>query len=292
VAYYKTLDEIITLHVLEPSLKSVYTEGVKDKKIVELFIGKKGDSSIEVYSVDALCIPKDMVTKYKLSPHSNKNRLITFSKELEGNKECRKVKIFCVVDKDYDKYLGKDYANSFLKYTDYTSMEMYCFNEKTVNKFISLILQALPVSAKEILENLTEILTQIFAIRLTNEMLGWGMEWLDVNSGKYLRKNGTKVIFNKAVFIDSYLLKNSKMGYKEDFLNKLEQVNGMVEGDSRDNIKGGDFPYLLRHVVRRIKTMVFAGDITIQRVLFACLEKSDLENEGLFRSISSFANRR
>lgn len=285
--YKRTIDEAITLHEFEPKLKTLYLEGRKDEGIVTWFLEKKRKLDIDVYSVNEIEIPEEVILKHNLNLHSNRSKLIALAKELDSKIKTKQLKLLCVIDRDFDDYLEKDYSGIYLGYTDYNSMEMYCFNKTVICKFIKIVLGGLALPVEELIRIMTNVLKDIFSIRLTNERLQWGMRWLDFDN--LLSVKNKKVTLDTDEFIRRYLMANSKIKSILIFQGELENVKEMLDGDDRKNIKGHDFPYLLFHIIRRKKKIGFSKyNNTFNGALFGCLEVSDIENEKLFRKILGF----
>ena len=52
----RTLEEILTLYNLEPSLADIYVEGDTDKAIISWFLSRLSKSHVRVYTIDIIDI--------------------------------------------------------------------------------------------------------------------------------------------------------------------------------------------------------------------------------------------
>ncbi len=103
--YKKTLDEIITLYQLEPSLTDIYVEGILDKGIILWFLNKTSKLHVNVYTIDLIEIPLTTITKYNLNVDSNRSKLIILASEL--NSQCQKKLISYVLQIEIMKMLSR-----------------------------------------------------------------------------------------------------------------------------------------------------------------------------------------
>jgi hypothetical protein len=278
----RRLDELKALYQLEPSLRDLYLEGLNDLSIIRWFLTKKGKKEINVYPIEIIEVPDHAFDKANLSKHSNRNKVIVLSEELSEHFDKEKIKVRCIVDADFDRYLNRCRKNYILQYTDYSSVEMYLFNVETLEKFLGLGLKNFSVSSSKLLNDLKRILQRMFVIRLANESLSWEMTWIDIKS--YISWNGKSVKFDESQFLKSYLMRNSRLKDIGRFKTAMYDFSERLDQDPRNNIQGHDFTYLFFLVVKRYARHRgrFANVETFEGTLCCCLELNSLQTERLF----------
>lgn len=281
----RTVEEVVSLYSLEPSLKDIYVEGPSDKELLCWFLEYHGIHNINIYDIDIVDVPESLVYSYGLNNGSSRSRLIALSETLAQSIKSDS-KILCIVDRDNEDYLPTGIDNRFLEMTDYNSIELYLFKESTLKKMVSLILCGFALSVSEITHQIVAILENIFLIRLANQTLKWNMKWLDF--AKYV-ETGPTLKFKSDEFVKAYLLKNKKWSSKLDFTRKIEDLRPSLHQDFRRRIRGHDFISLLFHIVKKLKPKrIFGNEPTFQGALTGCIEASELSNEKLFRHLLAF----
>lgn len=126
----RKLSEVLVLYTLEPDLKDLYVEGVTDKLCYEPVIDCQNLNIVEVDSIDF----SELYDSNPQLKRNNRKKLIELSNQLNSAFGINLTNVCCIVDSDFD-FFSKDVVwNCYLKYTDYTSLEMYFFNEKTMNE--------------------------------------------------------------------------------------------------------------------------------------------------------------
>lgn len=293
----RNIEEIIATYKLEPGLKDVYVEGDDDKKLIEWFLLKQGIRDISIFTIDLIDIPDSLIDKYsdlQLNKGSNRDKLIAFSYELDKEIESE-LSILCIGDMDYDKCLDKEYSNKFFTYTDYQSSELYSFNRDVLEKFLRFVIKVYPQTAHELIMNMGEILQELFVIRAANELLEWGMVWLDYY--KYISIEGDRIVFKENNYVRAYLSKNDRLSDIEKFRSATENVKSKLSSNKKFNIRGHDIACLLLCALRRFRSNYgkgrrkfiagFNNHVTCEGALRACIEVEQLESENLFRKITS-----
>lgn len=280
----KEINELVALYSLELGLKDVYVEGTRDKNMIDWFLMEQNISGIKVYQVDAIDVPEEVLDRHGLEPGSNRSRLIALSEELAAHLPSDR-KILCIVDRDYEDYLSSGHTNSYLEFTDYSSVDLYLWRKRTMQKFISLVLGSFPLSADQVMGDLIGVLEEVFLTRLTNEALGWGMKWIPFV--KYVQFDG-HVIFAADLFTKAYILKNGRSDQRTEFDRKRKELQASSQEDPRHRIRGHDLIDLLYYVTKKLKSSRRFGDVeTFQGAYTGCLETQDIRDEVLFQRISS-----
>jgi len=284
----RSLNTLIARYKLEPGLKDIYVEGPRDRSILQWFLEAKGIKDIKVYLIETIDLPHCTFSKFDLSTNSNRDMVIGLAKQLTSVFGSLTLKVKCVVDTDYDHYLNKIRKDNVLVYTDYTSMEMYCFNKSYLNKFLSLVLSGFSISSVKLLSHLTKPLQRIFLMRLANEELNWNMTWLN-DFTKYFSWKRKGIEFDEEGLLNSLLMKNNRIKDISLFRSVIKDFERKLNRDSRHNIRGHDFTHLFFWLVKKAKPTGrgFQDIGTFECSVWGCLELSLVENEGLFLKLAS-----
>lgn len=278
----RRLEEMKVLYYLEPSLKDLYVEGTTDLSILRWFFEKIRKKDVHIYSIDLVEVPDNVFEQANLSKHSNRNKVIVLAEELSKHFDQRRISAKCIADVDYDRHLGRCRNNYILEYTDYTSFEMYFFNNKYVGKFVDIVLHGFPVSSAILMRDMKNVLQRIFLIRLANERLGWNMRWLPFRG--YISWNRRRVKFDEERFLTNYLTGNGRRKDMKQFQAVMSDFEEQLHQDPRHNIRGHDFTYLFFLTAKRYKgrRAGFKDVETFERALCGCLELDFLKDEKLF----------
>jgi len=163
----RTITEVITRYELEPEIRDLYVEGVNDKACLEWFFKQAERKSVVVLEIDCINIAEDLIWKFQLQSN-NRGRVIALSLELEHQLSSKPPYIWCVADTDFDFLLGANHKSKYLLYTDYTSLDIYFFSKDILDKVFNLGLRRLGFDSSGVLQNLVEVLKDVFCIRAAN----------------------------------------------------------------------------------------------------------------------------
>jgi len=275
----KTIEELVALHSLEPSLKDIYVEGTRDRELVMWVLDGHHISDIAVYPIDIVDVDADTVKSHGLDVGSNRSRVIALSAELakQLSPECC---VVCVADRDHEDYLPSTVRNPFLEFTDYNATELYLLRHSTIRKLISLVLSGFPLSPGQLTAQIVPILETLYVLRLANQMLTWHMAWVDF--ARYVQVDDS-ITFKSDAFCKAYLVANGKWSRKATFQKKVEEGRSMLKEDPRFRIRGHDMTQLLYHVAKKLRPRRKFGDVaTFEGAFMGCLELSELSRERLF----------
>ena len=283
----RSLTELLTLYSLEPELSDIYVEGPSDKCLINRYL-KKHDKVINIVEINDI----DFSELYEIKPElkSNcKNKVVELSNQLEDNFADSLKKVICITDRDFDNFLNKIVVNSYLHYTDLSSIEMYFFNENSLNIFFKDILHDFPFSSGDIIEQLQPILNHIFNIKLALlNVFGDAFEVNDFDFKKLtiISKESGKIDFNPSDYIYRYLNTKHLMAHK----NAVDEEFALLTKTHPDSIglkiRGHDFMYLFFLYVDKIKNHIKLSLETLERVAFVCIDLDFIEENNLFKTIS------
>lgn len=282
----RRLDEVLARYVLEPSLKDVYVEGHLDSSFLKWFFGKIGKSNVHIYEIQTVDIPESSFQNSVFRKDSNHDMIILLSEILANHFNRVELPVRCIADADYDRHLMRCKQNHILLYTDFTSMQMYLFNESCVLKTISFMVPAFPISAVVLLSQLINVLQELFLIRLTNEKLKWGMAKIDIKN--YTRWLHSRILFDKTRYIQNYLTTNGKKSRESEFHRTMDTLKEGFESDPRHNIRGHDFTYLLFLTLKRESGHHFGVKYpeAFERIISGFSELDDVKDFNLFTALA------
>ena len=276
------ITEIISRHILEPTTRDIFVEGHSDRAFIIWFSQSIKKPNIAVYSVDSIDIPNNAIPR-GLSNSSNRTRNIALSIVLSEQLPST-ANIRCIVDLDYEKYINKIFTNSFIRYTDYNSLELYLLDECSIHKFL-LLAACTDKPVAGTLKNLAEILRELFLLRLTGISLDWNMTWVKLE--KYITSSDKGLFLDLERYLISFLTSNSRWAEKETFLVERERLRSLLSPDDRLSSRGHDFTELLYLLlVKNLKNSHFKLE-SVERTLMCCADVEELLREKLFQEIKS-----
>ncbi len=277
----RTLQELRTLHELEPNQSSVITEGPFDQSLIRWYLSAAGLETVPVYEVDSFDVPSVIVTARGLE-NSNRGRVIAVAAECA---DLATAQVVCIVDRDFDAILKLATDQKLLVVTDYSCIEMYAFNEQALNKCVLLHRARIPGPAATVLRVLTPMLHALFLFRAANYALSWNMEsvsWL--KSASFERD---AIAFDEADYLKRYLQKNGRAGYAAVLIDKLSELRGRLQavGEARLFINGHDFVGVLGWYLRHYKSSWKLQESPLRDALISCTEYAGLRGEPMFASL-------
>lgn len=283
----RSLTELLTLYSLEPELADIYVEGPSDKCLINRYL-KKHDKIINIVEINDI----DFSELYEIKPElkSNcKNKVVELSNQLEDNFSDSLKSVMCIADRDFDNFLNKIVTNSYLHYTDLSSIEMYFFNENSLNIFFKDILHNFPFSSGNIIETLQPILNQIFNIKLA--LINVFGDSFDVNDFDFKKlviidKESGVINFNPTDYIFRYLNSKKLMAHKNAVDEQFAKLSEINPHSIELKIRGHDFMYLFFLYVDKIKNHIKLSFETLERVAFVCVDLDFINEQNLFRTIN------
>ncbi|MDZ8027532.1 MAG: hypothetical protein RMX97_22950 [Nostoc sp. DedQUE11] len=284
----RTLDELVTRYELEPDLRDIYVEGRTDKLLIEWFLDQKQYQNFAVYEIDTVEIPTEFLFKLGLKDNI-RSRVIALALYMYDKFSETSLYITCIADKDFDWLFGKEYECDFLLFSDYSCLEMYLFNEVILDKYLRLGLRLSQPKAREVLNQISRVLEDLFLIRATNEALELNMTWLKEFGGCCkLDNRDNQIYFDRKNFITKYFNSNSNRSQESKFITKLEELRAKELIDIRYKIHGHDFtellcwyirPYLRKEIKSSYNSEILAGS------LLSCIDAEKLSQERLFQRL-------
>jgi len=286
--YRHKFEELVARYELEPDLRDIYVEGTTDKDLIEWFLKQKGQQDFAIYVIDTVDIPPERLNELKLN-NNNRDRVIALALDMQHQLSDIPSHLTCIADKDFDWLFQKNYECDILLFTDYSSLEMYLFNEKVLDKFMTLGLGLSNQPVNEILKNLSKVLEELFLIRATNEALDLKMTWLkEKDLGKCCSLKGTAIDLQTESFIVKYLNKNNQYNSQSIFVTKLQELKTNTITERRCKIRGHDFIallcwYIKNKLAKNRKNFHDPKNVAVNLLL--CVETEELAKEHLFQRL-------
>lgn len=282
----RDIEELATLYELEPEIRDVFVEGPCDKIFYEWYLNRHNANFSSIFEIDCVNIPNTIIQKYSLD-NNKRGRVISLAYELETRLANipKKNSILAIADSDYDYFLDVTNNCELLLLTDYTSLELYLFNENVIGKFLSIVLMNTSEAPDILMNKFIPILQKLFVIRMANKKLGWGMKWLSFDRTCKLLDG--EIIFSESEFIRRYLLKNGCIKNYKQFNSEVAQLSKKFKPECRYQIRGHDFISLLRwYLIKSIGLKdSIKNDKVCERSIFGCIELTDIDDEGLFKNL-------
>ena len=279
----RKLHELAVRYENEPTLRDVYVEGQFDAILVSWFLREHDCDDAVVYEIDTVEVPQDVLKKHGLD-EGQKGRVIALCLELAASAKVPG-QVTGVVDRDYDRLLGIQRQCPLLQYTDYSCMEMYAYNEEVLQRFFHMYVRKAEYTPAAFLSAVQSVLLEAFLMRSTNQKLGCGLSWLDVEDQCKLRRESAE--FNSEEFARKYLNKSAKLPLLADFNRQLAAFRAVIaETDPRHCINGHDFVCMLtKYVAKAMRNKSLADPDAVERQLTAHLDYGTLANEPLFLAL-------
>lgn len=283
----RTLDELLVRYFMEPSLakKDIYVEGAFDADLLQLFIRDQKLYDVVPYEISTVQIPDETLTKLGFTS-GKRQKVIALALTL-GLVNPKVGPICCIVDLDEEQLLGTPHKKNGLFYTDDTSMELYVIDERSVEKVILAVGGISNPSGKELIALLSPIARELFLGRVAAKSLGWTIDWIDWDNGKYCKVQRNTISFDTQAYFRNCLISNGKGKFEATYLEEIKRLGTETSGVDRLCFRGHDFGKLLELFLRKNgkqKQSKLNGEILL-RTLMASTVIQDLDNASLFQSV-------
>lgn len=282
----RTIDELITRYMLEPQLHDLFVEGKYDKSFYEWFFKALDCELVSVFEIDTVDIDDALLRQLGLN-WGNRSEVIALATSFEQAFSDGVPYLRCVVDSDFDFLLGSRVAATYLLYTDYTSIELYCCCENVIDKVFSTGLGQVLSDAKILFEDFSLICQAAFIMRAANQSLGWRMQWRELR--RSLSMSDEHVILDEVRLVRRYLSSNQRAGSLEEFNRARSELSALQVDDVRKAIHCEDFFdvlgwYIIQKIGRR-STGIGNPD-SVRAMVLPALEMEQIRDEPLFTSLA------
>ena len=195
--------ELVTRYELEPNLRDLFVEGSRDQSVYNWYFRQSGCRNVGVFPVASIDVTPETLNAHGLGS-GNRARLTAVALELDRQFTSVLQFVRCVADSDFDFILRSQTLASHLLYTDYTSMDLYAYEEEVLRKVLCLGFAAPETEIEPLLVSMTRVLRQLFIIRAANERLNWGMTLLPFT--RCCEIPGAQIIFERNEFVERCLV--------------------------------------------------------------------------------------
>jgi hypothetical protein len=282
----REIGELVTLHEKEPSLRDLVVEGVTDKHFFEWYLNERGLHNVSVYESSAIEIPDHLLLDAGLD-NGARSRVIALAGAV-ANQHPTNAQLTCIVDADFDFIEGVRRESPLLLLTDFTSVEVYAFNVRVIDKILKLVVKGFRKTASALITEIATPLQEIFLLRAASHVEKLGLDFNTPNGNgfyKCLEVKADRLEFNREKYITSLLQSNRLLAKRNQLLDRVAGLRNSMAADPRFQIHGHDFEHALSLYVRRHKGFGKLSPDTLRSSILTSLEIADLDNENLFRNL-------
>lgn len=284
-----TFDEVLARYEYEPSLKDLFVEGVSDKYLIEDFLSAKGVYDISVFEIDSVDfeeVYKGMEPEEAKKLHdNNKNRVSYLSKELDRQYGDKGLKVLCIIDVDEDFIFGIDLRNRVTAYTDYNSMDMYLFTEKTIGDFLKKTLRIRrQYNVADIMKSLSNVCRQLYFINFLRLKHSPGATRLD-NDKDFSSTKSFELNLDFESYWTKSLQRMNLMGRKDELKAEYNKLYANTQKDARLEMKGHDFVKCFYLAISKAGKKPDMGEDIFANVLWGHADQDYLAAQPLFQRI-------
>ncbi|GAA2841886.1 hypothetical protein GCM10010441_77480 [Kitasatospora paracochleata] len=293
-------DELAMLYELEPEVRDIIVEGKGDKNFYEWFISEgQMNGLVKVYAAaDRVYLPDSELIENGMIA-GERNRVLRLSNLLSTMKVSPS-SVRLVIDMDLGS-IGLDPVseNPYLLYTDFSAVELYAFNEKTIFKLLRVGLGAPDdVTAKDLIESIQPALVALFIIRacLRESRIGAKMPPNAIEGvyGCNDLHGAAGEVFRLA--LDRVPRQRREGVTRESLLADFCRLEEMVQGDVRHFINGHDISVAIIHYVKLRCRSVFNAEgrrvlqaaPVLEILLMGLVDRDGLKSYPLFSSITAW----
>lgn len=289
----REIEELVTLHELEPGLPEILVEGRSDAFIVEMVLEELGLEAAVFAIGDRVELPNDAVVAQGFDA-GERGRVIATATIVAEKYDGDDVTFIADADFEYLDPLVDPLSN--LLFTDYSSMDLYGFNSKVLGKFLKVGLRAPDdVDSEKILSAITKGLQSMFLCR-------WKLKKCSPSPGLVDKVLTRCKIKDNAIVVDvGKLLRDSVNSCAEpgarninsaQLHEEVETLLSKLQGDRRQYIHGHDYAKVLVYYLAKSFSELFKEDRTPFKQVTAteislrlCLEPKDLIGEKMFSAL-------
>ncbi|RSD25714.1 hypothetical protein [Amycolatopsis eburnea] len=270
----RTIEELITLYSIEPGLRDVIVEGRMDKAFISWYV-REHDIESTVYAIDDLAYVPAEVLESRGIEMGNRGRVLGLAFEVNG--KIGPHSLTFTVDSDFRFLIadGMTYPDSVL-FTDFSSIEGYVLNPRTLEKFLRLVVGTTEESGDTLLKRIQSALVELYFVRVSIKRL---------NSGDGLVDNVERCLSLKdhVATLDAVeLIKRSlrERDLKELALTSYSELVSTHGKSTLEHIRGHDIARIIIFTLRLGKKLGPAE--AVEKSLVGCLELVDLDHHQMF----------
>lgn len=276
------VNELIAKYRLEPTMRDIFVEGVDDRCCIEHVFYRHKKKHFRVIPIENVNLPSKLLASTGVS-NNNRGRVMNLSLIFQ-DKLINSNSASCIIDRDFDALLKINLESDYLYYTDFSCMEMYAFNTEVLEvMFLNL---GISEDVNNLMCNLSEILQELYVIRLTNDQPNWHLS--EFSFLKCCTIVNSKIIFNRDEYIKRYLNKNGRIADEEKFISDVKKNTELLTEETRLQCHGHDFVELLLWFLNnkhsKVKDLKF-NSVTLWKYCFLCVDLFEISGSELFEKI-------
>lgn len=282
----RSIEEVVTLYSVEPSLRDVYVEGPSDAAIVEWFLDRlKPKNPTRVYDSDAIDVPRELVEAKGMSVGA-KGRLLTFALEIAGYLgDKADINTRVVIDTDWSHIDGSKLGLTFVLYTDATSMDLYILGPRSMTKALKLIFRTND-DPSELIRRIEPTLRALFITKAADSIAGLGLG--DMEFSGCCSLEGDKVVLDVDEYRTRFLNRGARGAGRRRFLESVRLLELNPIQDIAMSADGEHLISLLAWIYRSRLPAALRNPQALKRALVACLEFDELREQELFVALEGF----
>lgn len=281
----RTIAELAARYTLEPELRDLFVEGVRDRRTYLPYLNDLGHRDVTVFPIDSIEVSRQIVESYGLG-EGNRNRVTALAMELDLRFTPELPRVRCIVDSDFDFILNSFTASRHLLYTDCTSVDLYTFEKSIFIDGPLLDLGLTDEDVDKIFSWLIPILKDVFVIRTANQLLELGMSILLLTRCCSIVESG--VDFDRYDFVGRCLQSNGKTNEQARFESTCSELDAIQLDDDRKVIHSDDYLELVGwYLHHRYRWQGYRrGERSILGVLESAINSEALSQHRLFARLS------
>jgi hypothetical protein len=288
-----TAHELATLHERHPREQEIIAEGSVDRCVVGWFLQTQG-IDLPVYDVASRVeVPPELLGQLGLS-YGNRSLSIAAATELARIGKLPTDSVLFVIDADYGYTLdAPPPAGPNLLVTDYTDIEMYCFDAQVLRKYLSITLRCPDIDPQVVLDSIEESLSDLYAVRRYLQQLPEPRPEIAARITNRLSITNGRVALDSLgllrASVSNSLLLEVKRTTNDELREGFQEIRSHLTGDARFRIRGHDYPVVLSYYLSVMHSNCFNNDRrrfgeseVAAGALLACLDPAYLLSKPLF----------
>jgi hypothetical protein len=284
--YRRSIAELVTRYQFEPGLRDIYVEGDRDKFLVKWFFDRGDIDGVGVYPISiSVDIPRELLDRYR--EYGNRGRVIVLCKELDQLLPVDSRSVRGLVDIDCAELLDSVPASRSLLCTEFSCIECYTLDERTLKKFSNLYL-GINISWITFQE-MFNVLAELFLLRSAKVVLANTAPW----NGSFTRLcsiHGERIRFDRESFVERLVSASAGLLTRERLDGKTAELRALLSGDVRKQINGHDLIKMLSWFAHKCGVeMAIYQSTPLQRALVTSVEYIGLLETDLFRTLYEWA---
>lgn len=286
----RRLDEVVTLYDVEPPISGdIYVEGPFDKRLLEWLFHCVGRPRNNIYEIDTVDVPDDVVENFGLPTGSNRSRVIALARTLAQAIPSIADRVAFAIDRDLDDYFGTTWTCPSLFSTDYTSLDVYLFEESVIERYLFFAIRTSGLRVGRFMESLATLLTELFLIRLTNASLSMNLRRVGFERSCSVTADGY-LILDTNNYLCRYLGANGQTKRLEEFKGEMAQQKECLPSDPRLRMHGHDLKNALYHFSQESRgARVFNSEASLEAALLMALDAEKLLQREFISNILQWA---